>query len=370
MRPFTLLRSSRQITRYRAGLEPAFSHNVTLASRTVAMLSSSKNTFDPNTDVPDLSGRVFVVTGGSAGIGYGICAHLLQHNPAKLYLLGKKQEHLDEAQEGLAKYGEVQDRVSFVQVELEDLHDTDRVAKRLASDLQSSDGGRLDALLLNAGLGVGKYSETHDGLDSHMQVNVWSQFHLAMTLLPFLLDTPNSRLCFQSSDFHRINTSGVDFRSVAEMNTDIGASALYNRTKLAQILLAQALVRRKARGELGMSPGKAPWINATHPGPVSTDQPEQAVEAYGVLGKVGVTLVRPFMKEPIDDGCRSMLFASTSSQIIDKHVDGAYIVPDCKIVEPSKQSQDEALQERCWDLTVDVLKGKMGDLPYLSTIAK
>ena len=71
----------------------------------------SSNTFDPNKDIPDLSGKVhiatrmlwsstktsqvFVVTGGSAGIGFGICAHILQHNPAALYLLGKKESSTD-----------------------------------------------------------------------------------------------------------------------------------------------------------------------------------------------------------------------------------------------------------------------------------
>lgn len=335
----------------------------------------TSNKFDPNTDVPDLSGRVFVVTGGSAGIGHGICAHLLQHNPAKLYVLGKKEEHLAQARETLAKYSTTtaaKDRVSFVQVELEDFHDTDRVAKQLASDLQQQGGARLDALVLNAGLGVGKYDETRrDRLDSHMQVNVWSQFHLAMVLWPLLVRTRDSRLCLQSSDFHRVNTAGVAFRDVAEVNNPhLGASALYNRSKLAQVLLAHALVRRKQQGALGMTPGAAPWINVTHPGAVSTDQPEQAVEAYGWPGKVGVSLVRPFMKDPEDQGCRPMLFAATSDKIVEDKIDGKYIVPDCKVTEPSKQSQDEELQERCWDLTVHVLKQKLGDLSYLSSVEK
>lgn len=338
--------------------------------------SISLNKFDPSNDIPDLSGRVFVVTGGSAGIGYGICAHLLQHNPAKLYLLGKKEEHLAEAEESLAARfnntgNGIKDCVSFLQVELEDFHDTDRVARQLASDLKEKDGGRLDALILNAGLGVGKYSLTpKDHLDSHMQVNVWSQFHLAMLLWPLLLQTQNSRLLFQSSDFHRMNTSGVEFRNVEEMNQDLGASALYNRTKLAQVLLTHAFARRKQQGKLGMTPGGSPWINACHPGAVSTDQPEQAVEAYGLPGKVGVSLVRPFMKDPIDEGCRSMLFAATSDKVVEDKIDGAYIVPDCKVTEPSKQSKDQELQERCWALTVDVLKGKLGSekMPYLSEV--
>lgn len=29
----------------------------------------SSNTFDPKTDIPDLKGKVFIATGGTAGIG-------------------------------------------------------------------------------------------------------------------------------------------------------------------------------------------------------------------------------------------------------------------------------------------------------------
>ncbi|KAK5141257.1 hypothetical protein LTR04_002674, partial [Oleoguttula sp. CCFEE 6159] len=82
------------------------------------------NKFDPNTDIPDLSGKVYVVTGGSSGIGFGIVAHILQHNPAKLYLLGKKEEHIKWAQDELKKYGDTSTVVP-VQIELEDLHNVD-----------------------------------------------------------------------------------------------------------------------------------------------------------------------------------------------------------------------------------------------------
>ncbi|RGP81182.1 oxidoreductase bli- mitochondrial [Fusarium longipes] len=312
------------------------------------------NTFDPNADIPDLSGKVFVVTGGSAGIGYGISAHILQHNPQKLYLLGKKQHHLDEAAEGLKKFGDVS-RVEFVQVELEDLQQTDQVAKRLASELQ-----RLDALILNAGLGVGPYGETKDGIDSHMQVNVFAQHHLAMTLLPKLIATPDSRLCLQSSDMHRAAPSSIKFADLNEINTDIGPAYLYNRTKLAQIHLVRALVRRKERGELGLMPGKGPWINATHPGGVKTDQQEQAIDAYGTLGKIGVAVVRPFLKDPIDQGCRPILFAATSDAVKEEEIDGCYIVPDRKITDPTSQALDENLGEQLWRLTETVLKERLG----------
>ncbi|KAI1437580.1 hypothetical protein GGR50DRAFT_644354 [Xylaria sp. CBS 124048] len=315
---------------------------------------SDPNKFDPNTDIPDLSDRVYAVTGGSAGIGYGVAAHLLQHNCERVYLLGKKEEHLASAHKTIRQFGDPS-HVELVQVDLEDLQQTDEVAKRLASRLQ-----RLDALILNAGLGVGPYAETKDGIDSHMQVNAIAQHHLARTLLPSLIATPDSRLCIQSSELHRVATGDVEFRDLDEMNRDIGPTKLYDRSKLAQVLLCRALHERKMRGELGLTPGRGPWINATHPGAVWTDQQKQAVDAYGKLGKLGVTVAKPFMKDPVEEGCRAILFAATSNAVPRERIDGEYIIPDRKITAPSKQAQDRTLQERCWDLVENTLKLKLG----------
>ncbi|KAL2356387.1 hypothetical protein BJ546DRAFT_1024570 [Cryomyces antarcticus] len=318
------------------------------------------NKFDPNTDIPDLSGKVYVVTGGSSGIGFGIVAHILQHNPAKLYLLGKKEEHIKWAQDELKKYGDTSTVVP-VQIELEDLHNVDEVAKRLAKELH-----QLDGLICNAGLGVGVYNETpKDGIDSHMQVNFISQFHLTMVLLPLLQQTPNSRLVLQSSDLHRA-ISDVQFASLAEINRDIGPTMLYNRTKLAQVLFVRAMVRRLEKGELGFDANShtGPWINAVHPGGVSTDQPKQAEDAYGKLASAAVAVLRPLMKDPVDEGCRPALFAATSEDIVKDKVQGQYIVPDRKVTEPSKQAKDEQLQENLWRLTEKILSDKLRSLPY------
>ena len=121
--------------------------------------------FDPNTDIPDLSGKVYhcsplsdicrrrltdspaevqvyVVTGGSAGIGFGIVAHILQHNPAKIYLLSLKEEHAQQALDSLKQYGDPS-KVEFLQTQLEDLHQVDQVAKKLKGQLAQLDGVRV-----------------------------------------------------------------------------------------------------------------------------------------------------------------------------------------------------------------------------------
>lgn len=112
------------------------------------------NKFNPDKDIPDLSGKVsyhsfqkvrtatltnpyqvYIVTGGSAGIGFGITAHLLQHNASKILLLSAKEEHADEAIEELKKYGDAS-KVHWVQCNLKDLKKTEEVAKQLTSEKQ------------------------------------------------------------------------------------------------------------------------------------------------------------------------------------------------------------------------------------------
>ena len=118
-------------------------------------------------------------------------------------------------------------------------------------------------------------------------------------------------------------------------------------------------------GRLGFdSKEKKVYANATHPGAVNTDQQEQAVEAYGVLGKVGVKATRPFMKDPVEEGCRSALFAATGTEVLGDGISGGYIVPDMKVTEPSAKACDEGLGERLWGLSLEMLREKLGNLDY------
>ena len=191
---------------------------------------------------------------------------------------------------------------------------------------------------------------------------------LSMVLLPVSLATPNSRLVYQSSEFHRFAPSSVRFASRQELNQDLGPSNLYARSKLAQVLFVRALHRRlnDAPPYIANLPNQAGtvWVNVTHPGAVETPQQEQAKEAYGATGKVGVALVQPFMTDPVNKGCRSALFAATSTDIVSEGINAQYIVPDKELKSVAKQAQDEKLEESLWNISEKLLEETLGSLPY------
>ncbi|KAF8252544.1 NAD(P)-binding protein [Wilcoxina mikolae CBS 423.85] len=323
----------------------------------MASLLSSAPTWSCST-IPTLANKIFLVTGGTAGIGFGIVSNLLSHNPEKVYMLSQKPDHAELAKQELEKYGDPK-KVEFVKCDLEDLKEVDATAKRLKGELK-----RIDALVCNAGIGVGVYNLSKDGIDTHFQVNHLSQMHLILTLLPNLLHTAkthsDARLVLQSSDLHKLAPSSTSFSTLAEINTDIGPSYLYNRSKLAQILFIRGLVQRLNDGRLGAGEAVANlFCNATHPGAVSTGQQEQAEDAYGLLGKAAVKVARPFMKDPITEGCLPALWAVTAGEVKSENVTGQYITPPNRVSEPSKQAQDQGLADRLWELSEKLLREKL-----------
>jgi WW domain-containing oxidoreductase len=156
--------------------------------------------------------------------------------------------------------------------------------------------------------------------------------HLILSLLPNLLKTAqehhDARVVCQSSELHAMSPSNVKFESLEEINKDIGPSYLYNRSKLAQILFIRGLVQRLNDGRVG--DGKNIGLtnlfcNATNPTAVSTGQQDQLEEAYGTVGKIVVAIGRPFMKDPITDGCLPALFAATAEDIKTENITGQYV---------------------------------------------
>ncbi|KAK7683130.1 hypothetical protein QCA50_013803 [Cerrena zonata] len=141
--------------------------------------------FNPAMDVPDLSGKVMIVTGGNAGIGLATVRHLARSG-AKVYLGARNEEKAKAAieklkQEGLGpKNGEV----IWLKLDLSD----PKKAKEAALEFLEKEK-KLDVLVNNAAMTLEPYTKTHYDIQDVMVINVLSPIVFTNTLLPLMKET-------------------------------------------------------------------------------------------------------------------------------------------------------------------------------------
>jgi NAD(P)-dependent dehydrogenase (short-subunit alcohol dehydrogenase family) len=115
--------------------------------------------FDGAKDIPDLQGKVILVTGGNAGIGEATVRALAAHNPRCIYLCARLISKGDKV------VGTIHEQYPNAKIDvLElDLSSFNSVKKCAASFNERSD--RLDMLFLNAGVAATAPAMTKDGYE-------------------------------------------------------------------------------------------------------------------------------------------------------------------------------------------------------------
>ncbi|KNG51173.1 retinol dehydrogenase 12 [Stemphylium lycopersici] len=232
-------------------------------------------------EVPDLSGKVAVVTGGSEGIGYGCTHTLLSKNISKLFIISWSEDVISDALSAIASElgQEKADRVTWLKCDLADWEQTGKTAFEIS---QKTD--RVDILINNAARGIMTYQLAKNGVDLHMAGNHMGHVVLTSHLLPLLKSTAEKgdkvRIVQLGSNAHESAPKDVKFESVEELNQDLGPMAQYGRTKLCSILYAKYLARHLSSTHPNI------LSNATHPGFVETKQSVDLIhEAYPLVGR-------------------------------------------------------------------------------------
>lgn len=298
--------------------------------------------------VPDLSGKVALVTGGSEGIGYGCTHTLLSHHISKLFILSQSQDIADDAISAITSEigADKAKRVVWLQCDLSDWEQTARTASTIAKQTD-----RLDILINNAGRGIMTYQLATNGIDLHMATNHFGHVVLTSHLLPLLKATAATgqtvRIVQLGSNLHEQAPAETQFRDTAELNTDYGAQPQYGRSKLAAILYAKYLHRHLHAAHPNI------LSNAVHPGIVETRQSTQHIhEAFPLLGYGMSVGAAPFKKTQFE-GCVSAMFAATKTD-----ESGLYVCPPAIVEQGSDKANDVELGERLMELTVRVVREK------------
>ncbi|KAI0899577.1 NAD(P)-binding protein [Annulohypoxylon nitens] len=302
--------------------------------------------------VPDLTGKIAVVTGGSEGIGYGCTYTLLKHNIGKVYILSVSEEVVIGAKDAIAKElgQEAANRTKWIRCDLSDWWKVKHVAEEIKKD-----SDRLDILINNAARGIMTYQLTDYGVDRHMAINHMGHVILTSHLLPLMKQTAEKgdivRITNQASNMHQAAPSDTKFASLEELNCDLGANAQYGRSKLANILYARYFAEKITRAGHPRL-----LMNATHPGFVSTKMSKEDIfEPFPLGGYAMAVGMEPFKKNQFE-GAVSTMFASTCAR-----ESGQYICPPAVPESGSKLAQDKELADNLMKLTWKVVAEKTDD---------
>jgi NAD(P)-dependent dehydrogenase (short-subunit alcohol dehydrogenase family) len=208
-------------------------------------------------DLPDLTGRMAVVTGANSGIGLK-AAEALARAGAHVVFAVRDPER------GRAAAATVHGSTEVRRLNLAELSSV----REFAADWQ----GELHLLLNNAGVMMLPEQRTRDGFEMQFGTNHLGHFALTNLLLPHITD----RVVTVASGAHRGGTGVIDF---ADLNRTVHYNpwGAYAQSKLANLLFTLELQRRLTAAG---SPVRA---IAAHPGYAATNLQSHAASPLSRL---------------------------------------------------------------------------------------
>ena len=208
-------------------------------------------------NIPDLSGKTIVVTGGNSGIGYEAVKAFAEKN-GNIILASRSVEKGLKAKEDILKENP-DASIDVYELDLADLHSVHNFSERFYSRNK-----KLDVLLNNAGIMMNPYTLTKDGYESQLGTNHLGHFALTGLLLKALLNTPGSRIVNISSLVHKNGT--MDFDNLQYDNKkDYSPMKAYGRSKIANLFFSYELQRKlEAEGKDCISLAAHPGISETN----------------------------------------------------------------------------------------------------------
>ena len=321
------------------------------------MFGFSSAPFKPEKDIPSLAGKVLVITGANAGLGYESLIHLAKHNPDKIYLCARSKAKYDAAMKGIT--AAVPNATSIVKYLELDLTSLSSVAA--AADNFSAENSRLDILMNNAGIMAQPPALTKEGYEIQFGTNHVGHALLTKKLLPVLQKTasePNAdvRIVNLTSEGHKFAPKPTGFipktctTDMASYNT----FTRYGQSKLANILFTNELVRRY------------PAITSVsiHPGVVATGLPDSFQKAHPWLS-VALGPVRKMVEMAPSVGAYNQTWAcvapvegktGTAKDGLKPVKQGEYYVPVTKEGSATKFAKDGELARQLWEWTEGELK--------------
>ncbi|KAG9066662.1 hypothetical protein KI688_012570 [Linnemannia hyalina] len=308
--------------------------------------------FFSHDQVPDLTGKVAIVTGANSGLGYATTVALAAHGARVFLACRNKQRAQDAIERAKAEIKTKFPYAAAPQLDFLELDQGDLTKTKQSAQEFLKLGLPLHILVNNSGIYAGPLGLTADGIENEFGVNHMGTFVFTLALLDRIKESQPSRIVILSSYFLE-RAAGINYDTIykegeTEKPHHQNTWSRYARSKLANAMFAIALTRR-VKNEPRL------FVNYCHPGLVSTEGSRPAArkegEKVGWFRKVkdGLTAwVFKTISIPVEKGVLTQLYLATSPEIENKGIKGKYFWPVALELEPSSYAKDEKAQEELW----------------------
>lgn len=253
--------------------------------------------------VPDLSGKLAVITGANSGLGLGLATRLSAAGADVVMAIRNRAK-------GESAVDEIRTQVPNAKLTIKQLDLSSLASVKALGDELNAEGRPIDILLNNAGIMQPPERETTvDGFELQFGCNHLGHFALTGHVLPLLQAANSARVTSLSSSAQRLG--GINFGDL-QWEKRYNATGAYAQSKSANLMFALELDRRSRAGGWGIV------SNAAHPGLCKTNLqlsgPSQGKDSPTLLERFyrASRSATPFMWQSIDEGILPALYGATA----------------------------------------------------------
>ena len=302
----------------------------------------------------DLTGRHFMITGASSGLGEESSRALAQAG-ATVTMLARNQSKLDKAIERIKSTNPS----AVLKTGIADLSDQQSIRDYAQGFLAT--GETIDVLMNNAGVMVCPFGKTADGIEMQFGTNHIGHFLLTNLLMPAILSGANPRIVNLSSAGHTHSDVNLDDPNFEK--SEYNAWESYGRSKSANIHFTQEIVRRYGDRiqSFAVHPGVIMTELGRHLTPELMNEMTERVKSRATSSsEAKETGALPF--KSVEAGAATQVWASVTENLSENN--GAYL-GDCQVgVEGGNPSESGYLPyifnrhtaEALWSLSEKLVK--------------
>jgi NAD(P)-dependent dehydrogenase (short-subunit alcohol dehydrogenase family) len=280
--------------------------------------------------LPEMTGKICVVTGSNSGIGKETALGLVQKG-ATVVMVVRNHERGQSALEDIVKVTGT-NNIELMTCDVASRSSIDRFVSEFTSKYRS-----LHVLLNNAGAVFSKRQSTEDGFERTLAVNYLGPFLLTRGLLSILKSSAPSRVINLCSGLYK---SGEIVLDDLQSERKYSSQKVYRNAKLLLLMYTYTLARKLE--------GSGVAVNAVLPGFVATNLGKNSGSRMQTLM---FGMMKPFQLSP-KEGAQTSVYAASSSDV--EGISGKCFSKK-QVITTTEISTNKDLQEKLWAKTLEML---------------